>query len=210
MNDITNIRQIGALKDLVCILAAWSSKFMDIAAIGSALAIDRRTLTNYIGALQSFYIVERIPPWRKTDYDRIGRQDKIFMADTGMMSALLGWRILSLASDSDKLGKAFETFVYNELIAQIDSAEDTYHLYHYRDREKREIDFLIEHQDGKILAVEVKSGLTIKKSDFKHIEWFRQNLVKDKTVIGLILYTGNDIIPFGANLWAIPYSCLWA
>ena len=50
-------------------------------------------------------------------------------------------------------------------------------LYHYRDREQREIDFLIERDDGALLGVEIKAAASAKKSDFKHLTWFRDNLV---------------------------------
>ena len=210
LNDIANIRQVDVIKDLVRVLAAWSSKFMDVSAIGSVFSSDRRTLSSYISALQSFYLIESVPAWHKTDYDRVGKQDKLFMADTGMMTALLGWKPSDFASDPDKVGKAFETFAYNELAAQIDAADDIYHLYQYRDRVKREIDFIIESGDKSILAIEVKSGVTVKNSDFKHIEFFRDNLAKKKTVIGIILYAGDEILPFGKNLWAIPFDCMWA
>lgn len=210
LKDIANIRQVDVMRDLVRVLAAWSSKFMDLASIGAHLAVDRRTLANYISALQSFYIVEAVPAWRKTDYDRVGKHDKVFMADTGMMAALLNWKPSDFILESDKLGKAFETFAYNELVSQIDAADEEYHLYHYRDREKREIDFLIERDDHSFLAMEIKSGLTIDKSDFKHIKWFAENLAKDKSVVGIILYSGENIIPFGGNLWAIPFHCLWS
>jgi uncharacterized protein len=209
LNDVTNIRHIEVMKDLVRVLAAWSSKFMDVSAIGAGLAADRRTLASYISALQSFYIVESVPAWRKTDYDRVGKQDKLFMADTGMMAALLGWKPSDLTNDPDKPGKAFETFAYNELAAQIDAAAESYHLYHYRDRDKREIDFLIERDDRHILAIEVKSGITVKKADFKHIEWFQVNLAKKKSLIGVVLYAGDEILPFGENLWAVPFDCMW-
>jgi predicted AAA+ superfamily ATPase len=210
LNDVTNIRHTEVMKDLVSVLAAWSSKFMDVSAIGAGLSADRRTLASYISALRSFYIVESVPPWRKTDYDRAGRQDKLFMADTGMMAALLGWKQPDFASDPDKPGKAFETFAYNELAAQIDAAEESYHLYHYRDRDKREIDFIIERDDRHLLAIEIKSGITIRKTDFKHIEWFRDNLAKKRPLIGIALYTGSEILSFGEGLWAVPFDCLWS
>lgn len=209
LNDFTSIRHIDVMKDLVRVLAAWSSKSMEVSSIGAGFAVDRRTLANYISALQSFYIIESVPAWRKTDYDRVGKQNKMFMTDTGMMAALLGWKLSDLTSDPDKLGKIFETFVYNELASQIDSAEDSYYLYQYRDRYKREIDFLVERDDNSILAIEVKSGLTVKKSYFNHIEWFRTNLTKKKPVVGIILYAGEEVIPFGKDLWAVPISCLW-
>lgn len=198
------------MKDLVKVLAAWSSKFMDVSAIGTSLSADRRTLANYISALQAFYIVESVPAWHKTDYDRIGKMSKLFMGDTGMMSALLNWKSPAFAEDADKAGKAFETFAYNELASQIDATEEDYRLYQYRDHDKREIDFLIESDDQHKLAIKIKSGISIKKSDFKHIEWFRDNLSKSSPLIGVILYAGNDILPFGKNLWAVPFDCLWA
>ena len=102
--------------------AAWSSKFMDIAAIGAGLAVERRTLSSYVAALQAFHLLEPVPTWHKTDYDRVGRQSKLFMADTGMMTALLGWRPESLGSDGEKIGKAFETLAWNELVAQAEAA----------------------------------------------------------------------------------------
>jgi predicted AAA+ superfamily ATPase len=209
LNDVTNIRHVDVMKDLVRVLAAWSSKFMDISAIGTSLSADRRTLANYISALQAFYIVESVPAWHKTDYDRVGKMRKLFMADTGMMAALLNWKTPDFADDSDKIGKAFETFAYNELAAQIDAAEESYHLYQYRDHDKREIDFLIERDDQHRLAIEIKSGISIKRTDFKHIEWFRDNLSKGTSVIGVILYAGDDILPFGKNLWAVPFDCMW-
>lgn len=85
-----------------------------------------------------------------------------------------------------------------------------YHLYQYRDREKREIDFIIESDDKTILAIEVKSGITVKNTDFKHIEFFRDKLAKKKTVIGIVLYAGDEIFPFGKNFWAVPFDCMWA
>jgi uncharacterized protein len=206
--DVASFRQLDVMKDLVQVLAAWSSKFMDFTAIGASLAVERRTLTAYISALQAFFLVERVPAWIRTDYERVGKLDKLFMTDTGMMTAVLGWKASQLADDADKTGKLFETFAYNELIAQVDAAEENYRLYQYRDREKREIDFVIEGNDH-LLAIEIKSGLSVRKADFKHIEWFQQNLAKDKTVIGLVLYAGEHVLPFGENLWALPFACLW-
>ena len=209
LHDVASIRNVDVLKELARVLAAWSSRFMDVAAIGAALAADRRTLAGYIGALRSFYLVETVPAWRRTDYDRVAKQDKIFMADTGMMAALAGWKLTDYARDPDKVGKAFETFARSELACQVDAAEDIFHLYHYRDRDQREIDFLIEGEGRKVLAVEVKSGITVKQSDFRHIEWFRARLAGNRTVIGIVLYAGDEILPFGRNGWAVPFDCIW-
>ena len=109
------------MRKLLSVLSAWSGKFMDISAIGSGLSIKRPTLESYINALESMYIVERTKPWLNTDYDRVGKQDKIFMTDCGLMSSILNYRMDQLRTDSDKTGKLMETFVFNELSAHIDA-----------------------------------------------------------------------------------------
>lgn len=211
LKDIINIKRQDAMKELFHVLAAWSSKFMDVSAIGSGLSIKRSTIESYINALEALYLIEKVNPWLKTDYDRVGKQSKIFMTDCGLMTSILGWRIDDVQFDNDKIGKLIETFIFNELSAQIDASDGEYSLYHYRDREKREIDFIIEREDGAILGVEVKSGSAVDKSSFKHHKWFKNNLIKGKKpYTGIVLYTGEFTASFGDEMWAVPISNLWA
>lgn len=210
LKDITLIRRKADMEKLIVTLAAWSSKFMNINSIGTELSITRPTIESYIHALEALYIVERVPAWHKTDYARIGGQDKLFMTDTGMMAALLRWRLDRVRLDGDMNGKLLETFVFNQLSAHLDVHESDYELTHYRDGDKREVDFIVEREDGTVLAIEVKSASVIDKSAFKHIVWFRNNIVKKRDVIGIVLYTGEHVASFGDDLWAVPISSLWA
>lgn len=209
LKDVTKIHRYDVMRALIKVLAAWSSKFMDVSAISSGLSVHRPTVATYINALEAFYIIERVHPWTKTDYDRVGKQAKLFMADSGLMSSILSWNMDQVRFDSDRLGKLMETFIFNELASQIDANEEEYELYHYRDREQREIDFLIEREDQAMLGIEIKSSSSVHKKDFKHLQWFQENLAKDKPFIGLVLYSGNLPLSFGQNLWAIPISMLW-
>jgi len=210
LKEITRIHRKNAMRELVTILASWSGKFMDLSAIGSSLSIQRATIESYINALETLFLVERVYPWTKTDYARVGKQSKLFMVDSGLMTSLLRWKIDQVRLDSDRSGKLIETFVFNEIMAQIDAEDGRFELFHYRDREKREIDFLIEREDNALLAIEIKSGSAISKNDFKHMIWFKNNLVKNQDFMGIILYTGQYPASFGNNLWAIPFGLLWS
>jgi predicted AAA+ superfamily ATPase len=210
LKEIAKIHRKHAMRELVNTLAAWSGKYMDISAIGSGLSIQRPTIESYINALEALFMVERVYPWTKTDYARVGKQSKLFMADSGLMASLLRWKMDQVRLDSDRSGKLIETFAFNEIAAQIDASDGRYALFHYRDREKREIDFLIEREDNALLGVEVKAGSAISKNDFKHMKWFKNNLVKNQEFIGVILYTGQHPASFGNNLWAIPFGLLWS
>jgi predicted AAA+ superfamily ATPase len=132
------------------------------------------------------------------------------MVDSGLMASLLSWKMDQVRLDSDRSGKLIETFAFNEIMVQVDAGDNRYELFHYRDREKREIDFLIEREDNALLGIEIKAGSAIKKKDFNHMRWFRKNLKKSQTFIGIILYTGEFPASFGDNLWAVPFGLLWS
>ena len=210
LKEVAKIHRKNAMRELVSILASWSGKFMDISAIGSGLSIQRPTIESYINALEALFLFERVQPWTKTDYARVGKQSKLFMADSGLMASLLKWKMDQVRLDSDRSGKLIETFAFNEIMAQIDAGDGRYELFHYRDREKREIDFLIEREDNALLGIEVKAGSAISKNDFQHMTWFRNNLAKTQKFVGVILYTGQTPVSFGPNLWAVPFSLLWS
>lgn len=209
LKELTDLRRLDAMKKLVEILAAWSGKFIDISKISSHLSIQRATVENYIYALENLYLFEMVNPWRKTDYDRVGKTPKLYVTDSGLMSSLLDWNMKQIWLDSDRIGKLFECFVFNELSALIDADPGKYRLYHYRDGQKREIDFLIERESQSLLGVEVKASSVVGKKDFKHLDWFQKNLAKNNDFVGIVLYSGEHLLPFGENMWAVPMSALW-
>lgn len=209
LKDIASIKNEDALRKIIKILAAWSSKYMDISGICAASGLSKPTLNEYIALIERLYICERVHPWVSADYDMVGRTDKIYMTDTGLMAATLGWHYDAVAFDADRYGKLIETFVFNELSAQIDLNNDCT-LHHYRDRRNREIDFIIENDQGDIAGVEVKGGSHVTGEDFKHLKWFKENLVKDRKFCGIVLYSGENTLRFGDDLYAVPIAALWA
>jgi len=210
LKDIANIRRRDDLQSLVGILASWSAKFMELTQITSALSINKITLNSYINTLISMYIFEKVPPWLKTDYERIGKRPKFYAADSGIMTSILGWEPKEVIMNNDRSGKLIETFIFQELAAQID-IDNKYNLYQYRDRQDREIDFLVEREDGAILGIEVKAGHSVSIDDFKAQFWFEENILKNKkSYIGIVLYSGDRTVPFKENMLAVPTAALWS
>ena len=210
LQEIARIHRKSAMRELVNTLAAWSGKFMDISAIGSGLSIRRPTIESYINALETLYLIERLHPWTRTDYARVGKQSRLFTVDSGLMASMLNWKMDQVRLDPDRCGKLIETFAFNEIMAQVDAGDGRYELFHYRDREKREIDFLIEREDNALLGIEVKAGSAVAREDFRHMRWFQKNLEKKQAFVGIILYTGEFPVSFGNNFWAVPFGLLWS
>jgi predicted AAA+ superfamily ATPase len=209
LKDIENIKRLDALRSLVKILAGWSAKYMDFDKIGSSMELSKPTLRSYTNALESMFIFERVLPWLKTDYDLVGKKPKFYATDTGLMASILNWKKDEAFIDRDRVGKLIETFVFQELSAQIDLDKYAYNLYQYRDHKNREIDFIVERDDDFIIGIEVKAGKNVSKEDFAHQIWFRDNIVKGKKYIAYILYSGEDKLSFGKDLIALPIAALW-
>ena len=209
LKDFSNIYRTDSLKELIKILCSWSSKFLDLSKISTFLSINQKTLRSYINVIEILFLAEYLPSWIKTDYQRISRRAKFFISDTGIVCSLLRWKFDEVLLDSDRCGKIFETFVFKELSTLMDKHEGDFNLYHYRDREDREVDFVIERDDGAILGIEVKAGSNVGKNDFKHLLWFKNNIAKDKKFVGIILYTGEFVVPFGDSLWGVPIGHIW-
>ena len=215
MRDVANITRQHALRDLIWVMAAWSGRFMDLSKIGAQMGLTRPTITSYINTLEALYLFERVRPWIKTDYERAGRGYKTFATDTGFMASVLDWKQKEVLADlevanTDRAGKLMETLVFQELSAQIDIDEEC-GLYQYRDRDRHEIDFIIERTDGAIVGVEVKASSSVSGDDFKPQKWFRENIIKNKVPYrGIVLYTGADTLSFGDGMLAVPIAALWA
>ena len=207
LQDIAKIHKFQAMGDLVKILCDWTGKLLDISALGSNLAISRMTLEAYFNALEILFVVERVSPWIKVDYQRVGRQPKLFLTDSGLICSLLRWQYDQVLLDSDRAGKIFETFIFNELAALVDASLGEFALYHYRDREGREVDFIIERDDGSVLGIEVKAGSSVGQGDFKHLLWLQKTI--KHPFVGIVLYSGSHVLPFGKNLWAVPMASIW-
>jgi predicted AAA+ superfamily ATPase len=209
LRDIANIRRKAAMRKILETLMAWSGRFMETAGLCAKLSITKATFETYINLLETIYLFERAPAWIGTDYDRVGKKDKIYAGDTGLMASLLNWRLEEVLLDSDRSGKIVETLVFNEIKAQID-IEHGYSLCQYRDRLGREIDFVVEDDQGALLGIEVKAGTAISKNDAKHLVWFKKNIIPDKKFIGIVLYAGENVLPLGENISAVPIGALWS
>ena len=206
VKDICEIRKLPILRRLVREMMARSSKFANVDEFATALGVSKTTVGNYLAALEAVYLFDKVPAFSDSDYGLVGRP-KYFVADTSLVSASFGYDGDEVYLDDDRSGKLVESWVYQQLAAEADISGDV-EISHYRDREKREIDFVLAHRNGDMVAIEVKSGSIVSKNDFRHIAHFRDKVSKNKLKAGIVLYSGQITSEFGDRLWAVPLSML--
>jgi hypothetical protein len=205
--ELADIRAAAKLRGLAEALLARSARFFTAGELAAGFGLKHETLERFLGVLKTMYLVDEVPAWRGGDYDGVGKRPKWFAGDTGMMAAVLGWREDEVFLDGDRSGKAVETWVYHELAAQADLRPGV-GVWHYRDRKKREIDFLLEAEDGALAGIEVKAGSAVKSDDFVALAWFREHAAKGRKFTGVVLYAGERTLRFGEGLYAVPLGAL--
>ena len=68
---------------------------------------------------------------------------------------------------------------------------------------------MFENNRGQIVGVEVKAAATLRSGDWK---WLAKlaDARGNAFSAGIVVYAGEQTIPLGRKLWAVPYSGLWA
>ena len=115
-------------------------------------------VAEYLAALERVYVVEDLPAWavHLRSRARLRRSPKRHLVDPSLAAAALGAGPERLWRDPGYLGQAFESLVVRDL--RIYAEANGAAVYHCRDSNGHELDAVVEHRDGRWLAVEVKLG----------------------------------------------------
>jgi len=186
-----------------------SASLLNFDRLGRDLALPANTLRSHAALLDTLFLTTRLEAWSTNLLSRIVKTPKAYITDSGLLCHLIGVDAARLAQVGSIAGPAFETFVAMELRRQIAWQEDAPRLFHYRDREGREVDLVLERRDGSVAAVEVKTAASASSSDFRGLRHLRDRL-GPRFKAGVLLYTGEHTVPFEDRLAAVPLSGLWA
>jgi predicted AAA+ superfamily ATPase len=209
--DVRNLAQVEGLTDLprlLNVLAARSASLLNIADLSRNIGLPHTTLTRYLALLERAFLVRRVPAWAGSRARRAVKMPRVWIPDTGLLGHLAGLTTARLGEEPTALGPLLETFVASELAKQIGWSRTQVELFHFRTHAGREVDLVLEADDGRLAGIEVKAAATIGAGDLKGLTALREVAGK-RFHRGVVLYTGRETLPFGPDLWALPVSALW-
>lgn len=209
VRDIADIEGLTKLPKLVALLASRSGTLLNLSDVSNAIDIPYATLHRYMALLQMTYFIVSIPAWTSNIGLRLVKSPKVIINDTGLLCGILGFGSERFEKDPNLLGGVLESFVGMELIKLLEQSDTRAALYHFRSHDRKEIDFVLEKPDGQLVAIEVKASGTLRADDFDVIKTFSAK-VGMKLSAGVVLYTGETVVPFGKNLIGAPLSVLWS
>ncbi|HEX6526311.1 MAG TPA: DUF4143 domain-containing protein [Streptosporangiaceae bacterium] len=208
VKELAVIERRGDLRRLLALLAGRSGGLLVPATLAAESGIPRTTLNRYLELLTAVFLIKQIPAWSASQTQRAIGTPKLAFLDTGIASHLLGQDAARLGESDGAAGAMIETFVLMELARQLTWCSERARLHHYRTKDRVEVDAILETPDGRVVAIEVKAGATVRAGDLAGLRHLTQRLGQ-RLVAGYVLYTGQQTLPFGDRLRALPIDAIW-
>ncbi len=208
VRDLAGVDRLDSLPRFLRALAQVSGQLCNYSQLGGQLLLDHKTAARYVGLFEQMFLLRRIDVYAANRLNRVVKTPKLQFIDSGLLATLLDFSPAVARQDRSRFGNVLETFVYGELRKHATTADGDYQMLYYRDHDQYEVDVVIENAGGQLIGVEVKAAASIKSSDLRGLKRLAST-AGDCFKMGVVLYDGEEIMPIGDRLCAVPISTLW-
>ena len=169
--DVRNLTQVGDTLSFLKFMTALASRIgqlLNLNSVANEVGITITTAQRWLSILVTSNIVYILEPYYNNIMKRAVKTPKVYFLDTGLAAYLTRWSNKDVLQNGNMAGNFFENFVIVEILkSYYNHGELQPPLYFYRDKEKREIDLLIE-QNGKLFPIEIKKSASPTKEMIKN------------------------------------------
>jgi predicted AAA+ superfamily ATPase len=209
VRDLARVDALHTLPNLLKLLATRTAGLLNLADVSRDAGLPQTTVTRYVALLEALFLLHRLPAWSANLGKRLVKAAKLHVGDAGLACHLIGADAARLKQDPSLFGRIVESYVAGELRKQLSWTDPQVSLYHFRTAAGLEVDLLLERPDGTVAGVEVKIKASVTPADFAGLLGLRDQLGK-RFRVGVLLYAGEQALPFGDRLWALPLEALWS
>ncbi|MFZ0191027.1 MAG: ATP-binding protein, partial [Streptosporangiaceae bacterium] len=208
VSQLSDIERTTEMRALIRLLAGRSGQLLVVNAVGSEAGLPASTVHRYVALLEEVFLIKRVPAWSRNVSARAVGTPKLAFVDSGIAANLLGVDVRTLLRPGGPFGPLLEGFVLMELARQLTWSQQRAELFHYRTKDKVEVDAVLENRQGHVVGIEIKASSTVAAGDFRGLRHLAER-TGDDFIAGLVFYTGTQTLPFGPRLRAVPVSALW-
>jgi hypothetical protein len=164
VRDLDLIRDLQALELLAEILKNYAAGLISYSNLAEDVEISPKTAKKWIQALEKLYLIYILPPYAGSMKRALSKTPKIYFMDSADLQ-------------SQDIGVRVENLVMLNLLKRVHFLEDAHGepltLHYIRDKEGREVDFLIASKRKPVALIEVKTSF---QSPDPSLIYFRDRL----------------------------------
>ena len=137
-------------------LAHWHGQIWNGAEFGRAFGVAHTTVRRYLDLLTSVFVVRQLQPWHENIRKRQVRSPKVYVADSGVLHALLGLSTREAVLSHPKVGASWEGFVVQQIVQLLAASPEQ--CFHWSTHSGAELDLLV-------VAGDRRYGFEVKRAE---------------------------------------------
>ena len=195
IRDLAELRNLEPFAKTQRLMAINTGQLINNSQIAVEAGVSSKTVQRFIEYMNISYQIIILRPWSRNPKKRLVKSPKIHFSDIGVLRSILQKR-------GELNGHQFESAVVAEIYKQLRTANIESQVYHLRTSDGREVDLLIEIENGYV-ALEIKQAAAIRSVDAKHLKGLEDIL--DKPVLHKIVISNDmEMREIGKGINAIP------
>ena len=166
--DIETVKSLSSIETLVQLLRDRVGSPVSYASLAEDLHCSSKTVKSWLQILEDLYVVFKITPWNRNIARSLVKAPKYYFYDTAQVREV-SLRLENLTACS----------LLKEIHFREDVKGEDWKLYYLKNKDKKEVDFLIVNERQPVCMVEVK---TSQDTLSEGIRWFSKSLKNIKAV----------------------------
>ncbi len=146
-----------------------------------------------------------LAPYHANIAKRLVKRPKLYFLDTGLCAYLTEWSSPETLGAGAMAGAMLETYVLAEILKSWWHRMETPSLYYFRDKDGKEVDFLIA-RDGKYHPLEVKRSATPQRGWVGDLATLRERSIPIGD--GGVACLCPEYLPLGEGVYAVPVGLI--
>lgn len=192
----------ATLRRFWSMLAHYSGQLWNGAELARAFGVSEPTVRHYLDILTATCMVRILPPWHENVGKRQVKAPKIYLADSGLLHALL-----DIGADRESLlghprvGASWEGFALHQIVRAL--AADWRDCHHWRLHTGAELDLLVTRGQRRL-------GFEIKRTDAPRVTPSMRSALEVLRLDKLyVVHAGADAWPMHERIAALPLAGLF-
>lgn len=161
VRSISGIRDLAVFRRFVALLASRCGQILNKTDLAGPLGVSVPTVGAWLGILETTGQILLVPPFFENFGKRLTKSPKLYFTDSGLACHLLGIESETVLRRSPFLGPIFEGFVASEIVKLQAGAGRRREVYHFRDQQGLEVDFVVPLGGENLALVKAKASATV-------------------------------------------------
>lgn len=194
--DVRTLKAIENLNTFTRFLGLCAGRvgqILNLTSLANDAGIAVNTAKAWLSLLEASFIIYLLQPYYRNFNKRLIKSPKLYFYDVGVASSLLKISNAEMIRSHYAYGSLFENLVISEIIKSYYHRGMHPSVYYWRESNGTEIDCIIEKENNKILALEIKGGETYNPDYIKNLIKLPKS-EKGIEIEKIVIYKGDKTI----------------